>query len=73
MLTKLNYIFSGQLVPSIVDLEVRTTAGSTSVSAEWRLNGVTEYYEIIDYYYVTITSIENGYEQTVVVSQQTRG
>jgi len=61
-----------QLVPSIVDLEVRTTAGSTSVSAEWRLNGVTEYYEIIDYYYVTITSIENGYEQTVVVSQQTR-
>ena len=73
MLTKLNYIFSGQLVPSIVDLEVRTTAGSTSVSAEWRLNGLTEYYEIIDYYYVTITSIENGYEQTVVVSQQTRG
>jgi len=61
-----------QLIPEIVDLEVDTTVGSTNVYAEWRLDGVTEYYELIDYYYVTITRIENGYDQTVVDSRQTR-
>jgi len=48
------------IVPNIVDLEVVTTIGSFNISAKWQLVGVTEFYEKIDYYYVTISKFEHG-------------
>jgi len=62
-----------RLVPSIVGFQVTISAGSTMVSADWQLVGVTEHYEIIDYYTVTIYKNKTqGEQRTFVLSQNTK-
>jgi len=65
-------LMQNQLVPTIVDFEVGASTGATTVSAEWKLKGVSEHYERIDYYDVTVIKVENGEEESVVYSQQTQ-
>jgi len=68
---KTNCVMSpNRLVPSIVDFQVKTSTGS-EITADWRLVGVSEHYEIIDYYSVTIYKIQ-GVQRTFVVSQNTK-
>jgi len=62
-----------RLVPSIVGFQVTISTGSTMVSADWQLVGVTEHYEIIDYYTVTIYKNKTqGEQRTFVLSQNTK-
>jgi len=66
---KTNCVLSpNQLVPSIVDFQV--SAGSV-VSSDWQLVGVTEHYEIIEYYTVTVYKMQDG-DRSVVDTQQTK-
>jgi len=64
-------LMQNQLVPTIVDFQVGASTGATTVSADWKLKGVSEHYERIDYYDVTVIKNEDG-EQNVVYSQQTQ-
>jgi len=65
-------LMQNQLVPTIVDFQVGASTGTATVSADWKLKGVSEHYERIDYYDVTVIKTKDGEEQGVVYSQQTQ-